>query len=62
MTLLIANLSPASVNFDETLSTLRFADRAKMIKNKAHINIGSVVSPHFPRFNLAVEQTQILER
>ena len=34
----IAALSPADINYDETLSTLRFADRAKAIKTKAVIN------------------------
>ena len=29
-----ANLGPAAPNFDETISTLRYADRAKQIKNK----------------------------
>jgi hypothetical protein len=33
-TIMICALSPADVNFDETLSTLRYADRAKQIKNK----------------------------
>ena len=28
----MAAVSPASMNFDETLSTLRYADRAKQIK------------------------------
>ncbi|KAI8844459.1 P-loop containing nucleoside triphosphate hydrolase protein [Chytriomyces cf. hyalinus JEL632] len=37
-TLMIATLSPASYNFDETLSTLRYANRAKNIKNKPKIN------------------------
>jgi hypothetical protein len=35
---MIAALSPADVNYDETLSTLRFADRVKRIKNVAIIN------------------------
>ncbi|KAL3831683.1 hypothetical protein ACJMK2_023406 [Sinanodonta woodiana] len=35
---LIAALSPADINYDETLSTLRFADRAKAIKTTATIN------------------------
>ena len=35
---MIAALSPADVNYDETLSTLRYADRAKQIKNKAKVN------------------------
>ena len=35
---MIAALSPADINYDETLSTLRYADRAKKIQNKAVIN------------------------
>lgn len=35
---MIAALSPADINYDETLSTLRYADRAKKIKNKAVVN------------------------
>lgn len=35
---MIANISPASTCFSETLSTLKFAQRAKMIKNNASIN------------------------
>jgi len=35
---MIAALSPADYNYDETLSTLRYADRAKSIKNKTKIN------------------------
>lgn len=38
MTLLIACVSPADYNLEETLSTLRYADRAKKIKNKPIIN------------------------
>lgn len=34
VTCMIANISPAAINADESLSTLRFADRAKHIKNK----------------------------
>nr|XP_006814113.1 PREDICTED: kinesin-like protein KIF28P-like [Saccoglossus kowalevskii] len=37
-TVMIAALSPADINYDETLGTLRYADRAKKIKNKAVIN------------------------
>ncbi|KAI3380673.1 hypothetical protein SNEBB_004446 [Seison nebaliae] len=37
-TLMIAALSPADDNYDETLSTLRYANRAKNIKNKPRIN------------------------
>lgn len=35
---MICSLSPASSNYEETLSTLRYADRAKKIVNKAEIN------------------------
>ncbi|QDZ18855.1 kinesin-like protein [Chloropicon primus] len=37
-TLMIANVGPADMNFEETLSTLRYANRAKNIKNKPKIN------------------------
>ena len=37
-TLMICALSPANDNFEETLSTLRYADQAKKIKNNATIN------------------------
>lgn len=37
-TLMIACISPADNNYDETLSTLRYANRAKNIKNKPKIN------------------------
>ncbi|KAI6175289.1 Kinesin-like protein [Aphelenchoides bicaudatus] len=37
-TVMIANIGPASYNVDETLSTLRYANRAKNIKNKPRIN------------------------
>lgn len=37
-TVMIANIGPADYNFDETLSTLRYASRAKNIKNKPKIN------------------------
>ncbi|XP_012656919.1 kinesin-like protein KIF17 [Otolemur garnettii] len=37
-TLMVACLSPADNNYDETLSTLRYANRAKNIRNKPHIN------------------------
>lgn len=37
-TVMIAAVSPADYNYDETLSTLRYASRAKSIKNKPKIN------------------------
>ena len=37
-TVMIAACSPADYNYDETLSTLRYASRAKNIKNKPKVN------------------------
>lgn len=37
-TLMISAISPAADNYEETLSTLRYANRAKNIKNKPKIN------------------------
>ncbi len=37
-TMMIAAISPADINYDETLSTLRYADSAKKIKNMAVVN------------------------
>lgn len=40
MTFVIANISPSSVDMQQSLSTLQFADRAKRIKNAAKRNDG----------------------
>jgi kinesin family protein 3/17 len=37
-TVMVANVGPADYNYDETISTLRYATRAKSIKNHATIN------------------------
>lgn len=37
-TVMVANVGPADYNYDESISTLRYANRAKNIKNKARIN------------------------
>ncbi|GAM28391.1 hypothetical protein SAMD00019534_115670 [Acytostelium subglobosum LB1] len=37
-TIMIAAISPADINFEETLSTLRYADSAKKIKTTAIVN------------------------
>ena len=37
-TVMVATVSPAVDNYEETLSTLRYADRAKRIVNHAVIN------------------------
>ena len=35
---MICAISPANDNYEETLSTLRYADQAKKIKNNAIVN------------------------
>jgi kinesin family protein 3/17 len=37
-TVMIAAISPADYNYEETLTTLRYASRAKHIKNKPRVN------------------------
>ena len=37
-TVMVANIGPADYNYEETLSTLRYANRAKTIANKPRIN------------------------
>jgi hypothetical protein len=37
-TLMIATISPAAINYEETLSTLRYANSAKNIVNRAVVN------------------------
>jgi hypothetical protein len=37
-TVMVANIGPADYNFEETVNTLRFANRAKNIKNQPKIN------------------------
>lgn len=42
-TIMCANMGPADWNYDETLSTLRYANRAKNIKNKVRPGQGGRV-------------------
>ncbi|OTF77645.1 hypothetical protein BLA29_006340 [Euroglyphus maynei] len=37
-TVMVANIGPAAYNYEETLITLRYANRAKNIKNKPRVN------------------------
>lgn len=37
-TLMIANIGPANYNYDETINTLNYASRAKLIRNKPRLN------------------------
>nr|XP_019586448.1 PREDICTED: kinesin-like protein KIF28P [Rhinolophus sinicus] len=42
-TALIAAISPADICYEETLSTLRYAERAKKIRNKAVVNTSTLM-------------------
>ncbi|KAJ7996788.1 hypothetical protein DPEC_G00240660 [Dallia pectoralis] len=58
-TLMIACVSPADSNIEETLNTLRYADRARKIKNKPVVNI----DPHaaeMKRLKLQVQELQVM--
>ena len=57
-TVMICALSPASINYEETLSTLRYADRAKKIQNKAVIN----ESEHDKMVRMLKEENQNLKK
>lgn len=62
-TLIIANVSPSSSSFGETLSTLKFAQRAKLIKNKAIINEDSagtvaILKEEIKRLKLLIAQQE----
>jgi len=56
-TLMIACASPADSNMEETLNTLRYADRARKIKNKPIVNI----DPQVAELNNLREQVQFLK-
>jgi len=38
LTAIICTISPAAINYYQTLSTLKFATRAKTVKNKPTVN------------------------
>ncbi|XP_016068397.1 PREDICTED: chromosome-associated kinesin KIF4A-like [Miniopterus natalensis] len=56
-TLMIACVSPADSNLEETLNTLRYADRARKIKNKPVVNI----DPQTAEINHLKQQVQQLQ-
>ncbi|XP_069468552.1 chromosome-associated kinesin KIF4A isoform X2 [Ambystoma mexicanum] len=58
-TLMIACVSPADSNMEETLNTLRYADRARQIKNKPVINIDPQ-SAELQRLKQQVQELQVL--
>ncbi|XP_027692622.1 chromosome-associated kinesin KIF4A [Vombatus ursinus] len=56
-TLMIACVSPADSNLEETVNTLRYADRARKIKNKPIVNI----DPQTAELNHLKQQVQQLQ-
>ncbi|KAM4726613.1 kinesin family member 4 [Anableps anableps] len=56
-TLMIACVSPADSNMEETINTLRYADRARKIKNKPVVN----VDPRAAEMNRLKQQVQELQ-
>ncbi|XP_066483409.1 chromosome-associated kinesin KIF4A [Tiliqua scincoides] len=58
-TLMIACVSPADSNLEETLNTLRYADRARKIKNKPIVNMDPQ-AVEITRLKQQVQQLQVL--
>ncbi|XP_061559067.1 LOW QUALITY PROTEIN: kinesin family member 4 [Phycodurus eques] len=58
-TLMIACVSPADSNMEETINTLRYADRARKIKNKPVVNIDPRVA-EMSRLKQQVQELQVM--
>ncbi|XP_067903586.1 kinesin family member 4 isoform X2 [Heterodontus francisci] len=58
-TLMIACVSPADSNLEETLNTLRYADRARKIKNKPVVNFDPQAA-ELQRLKQQVQELQVL--
>ena len=51
-TIMVCAISPADINFEETVGTLRYADRAKQIKNKPKVTHTHNTHTHTHTFNI----------
>ncbi|KAJ8412438.1 hypothetical protein AAFF_G00127740 [Aldrovandia affinis] len=58
-TLMIACVSPADSNIEETINTLRYADRARKIKNKPIVNVDPRVA-EMKRLKQQVQELQVM--
>uniref|UniRef100_H3B909 Kinesin family member 4 n=1 Tax=Latimeria chalumnae TaxID=7897 RepID=H3B909_LATCH len=58
-TLMIACVSPADSNMEETLNTLRYADRARKIKNKPIVNVDPQAA-ELQQLKQQVQELQVL--
>ena len=61
-TVIIANVTAAAISVGETLSTLKFAQRAKLIKNKAVINEESSSTIHLLKAELRMVKKNLAEQ
>uniref|UniRef100_A0A5K4F4S8 Kinesin motor domain-containing protein n=1 Tax=Schistosoma mansoni TaxID=6183 RepID=A0A5K4F4S8_SCHMA len=57
-TLMLACVSPADINMEETLNTLRYADRARLIKNKPILNRADPKDAELAKLRVLVAQLQ----
>ncbi len=57
-TVMIANISPASSQFEETINTLKYANRAKNIKTKALTN-KKLVSIHISEYKNIINDLRL---
>ena len=58
-TVMIANIGPANYNYEESLTTLRYASRAKNIKNKPRVN-EDPKDALLKQFQLEIERLKML--
>ncbi|KAF3706628.1 Chromosome-associated kinesin KIF4 Chromokinesin Chromosome-associated kinesin KLP1 [Channa argus] len=58
-TLMIACISPADSNMEETINTLRYADRARKIKNKPIVNVDPRTA-EMSRLKQQVQELQVM--
>ena len=60
---IICTVSPAAMNYQQTLSTLRFASRAKTVHNSPHINeiLGEFTSSNELKSQVSLLQQEILD-
>uniref|UniRef100_A0A3Q3VZ09 Kinesin motor domain-containing protein n=1 Tax=Mola mola TaxID=94237 RepID=A0A3Q3VZ09_MOLML len=58
-TLMIACISPADSNMEETINTLRYADRARKIKNKPVVNVDPRAA-EMTRLKKQVQELQVM--
>uniref|UniRef100_A0AAQ4RZP7 Kinesin motor domain-containing protein n=1 Tax=Gasterosteus aculeatus aculeatus TaxID=481459 RepID=A0AAQ4RZP7_GASAC len=58
-TLMIACISPADSNMEETINTLRYADRARKIKNKPVVNVDPIAA-EMKRLRQQVQELQVM--